>query len=631
MAKAGRSRVPVKLEAAGDTHIGGRTHNEDSILLRPDLNLFLLADGAGGQNAGNVASSLAITTIAHFFEQTMGSAGNKPHLDGLGLYTAARRLSAAVQEANKEILAIAKSSDKHRGMGTTIVAALFELEHRIMHLAYVGDSRCYRLREGRLEQLTHDHSLINDVLELRPNISDERVKKLPQNVITRALGMMENLRVSVRTHDVAHGDRYLLCSDGLSDIVDDSQIHESLALDIGCDEQVELLTSMALEAGTRDNVASIIVDCALPHASQRPKASTKPIKKKSRPKLPRIDLSSAESSAGITEESVPEIVLYDRPESRDSSPLIHVVPAASRPNVVEALQGVIVEEDQVTQEYESPVAAMSAPDPTGGEPPLRKPTAKSEGAAPREGATKIMTTDHEKLRRAAKTSMPDPTGEEPLDTPTKIVSGKGTKKTKAKAKTKPKLKGAKRGALATPGMGTMREPQKTLPGRTTADGTERGGAAARAGADKRVSAPRRNKPNVSTEDEKVRTGDTESPPRRSEPTPPDSTPPGPSEHPPAKKPPPLPTLPDGRRSTLTGPAPPSKKVEVDGAPDDDGLPLPPVRESFDTSDFTNDSVPCHACGSIIMRSADLCMYCGAPTGFVVSDKKKKAKKKKTKK
>src|SRR5690606_29468778 len=118
--------------------------------LRPDLNLFLVADGAGGQNAGNVAASLAITTIAHFFEQTETGAASLPHFDGLGLRTAARRLSAAVQEANREILEIAKSSDKHRGMGTTIVAALFELDYRMVHIAYVGDSRCYRLRDGRL-------------------------------------------------------------------------------------------------------------------------------------------------------------------------------------------------------------------------------------------------------------------------------------------------------------------------------------------------------------------------------------------------------------------------------------------------------------------------------------------------
>lgn len=659
MAKAGRLRIPVKLEAAGDTHIGGRTHNEDAILLRPDLNLFLVADGAGGQNAGNVAASLAITTIAHFFEQTQGGAEKLPEIDALGLYTAARRLAAAVQEANKEIMEIAKSSDKHRGMGTTIVAALFDLDHRCLHVAYVGDSRCYRLRDGRLEQLTHDHSLINDVLELKPNISDERVKKLPQNVITRALGMMDNLRVSVRSHEICHGDRYLLCSDGLSDNVDDAQILESLALGIDCDEQVALLTSMALEAGASDNVATLIVDCSLPQGGARTKASTRPIKKTSRPNLPRVELYQNNT---VTEESVPEIVLYDRPEARDSSPLIHVVPAASRsPDVMQALVGVMNEDEQVTKEYLAPMSPEVA-DPTGGEPPAR---AKSRPlmfpVATEEDTTKVMETDHAKLREVA-AKLPDPTGadikDEPTsDSPTKIVS-RPLPRPPSRAKAKTKVKGA----LATPRKVkadekplTTLKPAPMTPApspaasrissnqvSTSSDGTERGGAAAgpiKRKSDNQISAPRLNKTDADPLDA-PRTGDTKAPPGASDPPPAatDSTPP-PSGAPAAtdaakrtpaagsvvapvrgesrfgsaaRRPPPLP---DSRRPTLTGPIP-----SPDHHPDSDGLPLPPAREPFDTSDFTNDSVPCHACGSIIMRTADLCMYCGAPTGFVVKKK-----------
>src|SRR5690606_22983778 len=143
------------------THIGGRTHNEDAILLRPDLNLYVVADGAGGQNAGNVAASLATTSLAHFFEQIQPSLEEQPEHDRLGLYHAARRLSIAVQEANREILEIAKPSDRHHGMGTTVVAALFVSAYRRVHVAQVGDSRFYRLRDGRLELLTHDHSLAN--------------------------------------------------------------------------------------------------------------------------------------------------------------------------------------------------------------------------------------------------------------------------------------------------------------------------------------------------------------------------------------------------------------------------------------------------------------------------------------
>jgi PPM family protein phosphatase len=604
--KASPQRVPVKIEAAGDTHIGGRTHNEDAILLRPDLNLYIVADGAGGQNAGNVAAHLATTTIAHFFEQTKGAADALPEYDGLGLPTAARRLSAAVQEANKEILEIAKTSDRHRGMGTTVVAALFIAEHRSVHVAYVGDSRCYRLREGRLELLSHDHSLINDVLELRPNISDERVRRLPQNVITRALGMMDNLRVSVRSHALVHGDRYLLCSDGLSDHVSDGQIAESLALDIPCDEQVALLVSMALDAGAGDNVACVIIDCALPHHVG--KAATRPMKtsskRVSRP-MPRVD--------AVTEESVPEIVLYDRPEQRDSSPLIHVVPTeSSSPEVVEAVQGVIDpgaarapgaasraatndhDDDPITKEYGTPAPTGSMPDPAppDSEPPLpgritpKLPTPRSPAGAP--------------VRK--------------LQTP---IAG-------------------------IPAMAPHNDSARS-------DSTERGGAAATAYS--KVTAPRLRKPEGKPEeDAEPRSGDTQQPPGTAPPkeTLPPKAPPTPSEPdlalppiasipasalPRPKRTPPV--LPDGLRTTMQGtggelpgtagtPRTPDFAGTPRTPPGRIGKPIPkvavpPARGPLDTSDFTNDSIPCHACGSVIMRTAAQCMYCGAPTGFVIKE------------
>src|SRR5690606_25010597 len=108
-----------------------------------------------------------------------------------------------------------------------------------------------------------DHSLANDVLEMRPEIADARLMKLPQNVITRALGMSEKLRVSVRTHELVHGDRYLLCSDGLSDVVAESQIAEVLGLGASCDERVRLLVDLAIEGGADDNVAVIVLDTSL--------------------------------------------------------------------------------------------------------------------------------------------------------------------------------------------------------------------------------------------------------------------------------------------------------------------------------------------------------------------------------
>ncbi|MCB9602709.1 MAG: serine/threonine-protein phosphatase [Sandaracinus sp.] len=248
----------VRIVAAGDTHIGLREHNEDAILLRRELELYALADGAGGENAGNVASNLALTTIAHRFEETQSV--ERPAFDVLGLPAGARRLSAAVHRANAEIVQLAQASQRYQGMGTTVVAASVEPERAIMHLAHVGDSRCYRLRAGFVELLTQDHSLINDVLELAPELPDENAKKLPTRVVTRALGMERVVRVSLQSFGLAPGDRYLLCSDGLTDQLEEEQIADALRQELRPDALVKLLLDVAHAAKARDNVAVVVLD-----------------------------------------------------------------------------------------------------------------------------------------------------------------------------------------------------------------------------------------------------------------------------------------------------------------------------------------------------------------------------------
>src|SRR5580698_7001501 len=231
---------------AGATDIGQRDHNEDHVLLRPELGLFLLADGAGGHNAGNVASALATTTVANFFETTAKSLGERPEIDEFGLWTMARRLSAAIHRANVEIIDIAKKSKKYHGMGTTVVAIAFSPEGDVLHVAHVGDSRCYRLRAGVMEALTMDHSLVVDVLETHPDADDSLIAKMPQHVITRALGMGETLRVPVRSLRVVPGDLYMLCSDGLSGTLDDDRIESLLAEKRTPNEHVRALLDAAL-------------------------------------------------------------------------------------------------------------------------------------------------------------------------------------------------------------------------------------------------------------------------------------------------------------------------------------------------------------------------------------------------
>ncbi len=322
--------LPLEIVASGTTDIGTvRRHNEDAVLLRPDLDLYILADGAGGHNAGNVASALATTAIANFFEATKVGKEEEPDLDSFGLPIAARRLAAALQRANEDILEIAKTSNKLNGMGTTAVAISCFKKTGVMHVAHVGDSRCYRFRDGILEQLTHDHSLINDALEMRPNIDDKALAKLPHNVVTRALGMEPNVRVSVRSYRMLAGDKVLLCSDGLSDTLDDDLIGDIMATDRTPDETVRALIARANDLGAQDNIGVIIAQIKL-----APDAVAVPTVPRYTPRRPA---SVPPPNAGARNED-PEIIILSV-EHEGEPPQFHVVPAESADDeVIEALE-----------------------------------------------------------------------------------------------------------------------------------------------------------------------------------------------------------------------------------------------------------------------------------------------------
>lgn len=316
--------VPLRLHAAGDTHIGGRGHNEDAILLRPDLGLYLVADGAGGHNAGHLASALATTAAAHYFESTQREAAKAPSFDEMGLSWAARRLATAFQRANREVREIAASADRFEGMGSTMVAAYFDLANATLVLAHVGDSRCYRLREGRLERLTQDHTLINEVLELAPDIDPDKARNLPRNVITNALGMEDRVRVSARTYELAPGDRYLLCSDGLTDEVDDGQIQQALTLGSSPSESARLLIDLALDGGARDNVAVIVLAARL--AQGTAKLPTMPIPPRRKHLDDPVVTETEEASLEISLDSAEdyEVIKVEDPDDEDA-PEIEIV------------------------------------------------------------------------------------------------------------------------------------------------------------------------------------------------------------------------------------------------------------------------------------------------------------------
>lgn len=317
---------PFRVVAAGLTDIGRiRQHNEDTILLRGDLSLFMVADGAGGHEAGNVASALATTTIAHYFEETEPKYRETPQFDAFGLPSSVRRLSSALHRANKEVLDVAVASNRHKGMGTTIVAAWLEARSGMLHVGHVGDSRCYRLRGRHLEALTQDHSLLTEVLEMRPEVDDTVLARLPRHVVTRALGMGDSIRTTLRSFELAPGDKYLLCSDGLHGAVPDAQIAEALAIERTPEEQARLLVEMAKEAGSRDNIAAVVIECEpLPAILLRPH------------KVTWSDHSSPDL-LGAASDDAPEIIVLDN----DDEPPALVPAREVTPSVREAIAGFV--------------------------------------------------------------------------------------------------------------------------------------------------------------------------------------------------------------------------------------------------------------------------------------------------
>jgi protein phosphatase len=238
-----------------------REHNEDSFGLMREFNLFLVADGMGGHRAGDVASRLAVDAVKEFFRMTEKEDITWPFHFDPNLPFTINRLVTAIQVANNKIFRGSLESNEHQGMGTTAVGIYFVDGMRSCHIAHVGDSRCYRLRGGQLEQMTADHSLINDYLKAAPDLTEEQLSELPRNVITRALGMQDAVVVDVRTDTPEIGDCYLLCSDGLNGMLTDVEIRDIIISErSNLDNVVAKLVARANENGGEDNVTAIIAE-----------------------------------------------------------------------------------------------------------------------------------------------------------------------------------------------------------------------------------------------------------------------------------------------------------------------------------------------------------------------------------
>ncbi len=249
----------VRWNVFGMTDVGRqRKQNEDCILVASSMGLFVVADGMGGHNAGRVASTLAIASLDNFFQATPLKKYETQYLKD---HPAVHRLRDAIQKANHDVFEISNNYKQHEGMGSTVVAFFVEDSNSetLVHIVHVGDSRCYRFREGILEQLTKDHSLINEALQLNPDLTEAQIAKLPKNIITRALGMKEDVEEEIQSVTIQIGDTYLLCSDGLSGLVKSDQICQILELSSNPEEACQLLIDMANDAGGIDNISVIVV------------------------------------------------------------------------------------------------------------------------------------------------------------------------------------------------------------------------------------------------------------------------------------------------------------------------------------------------------------------------------------
>ncbi len=250
----------MRLNSAGRTHVGmKRAHNEDSLRLFREENLFIVADGMGGHASGEVASQMSVETLAEFFRATAeDDEVTWPYKMDKGRKYEENRVITGVKLSNRKIFESAGRDSKLKGMGTTIVVVLFV--NGGVYVGHVGDSRVYRFRSGKLTQLTEDHSLLNDYIKMK-NLTPEEIEAFPhKNVIVRALGMKETVQVDVSYEVPEVGDIYMLCSDGLSGMVHDDQLARLLSEDeTDLDKKCERLIETANENGGTDNITTILI------------------------------------------------------------------------------------------------------------------------------------------------------------------------------------------------------------------------------------------------------------------------------------------------------------------------------------------------------------------------------------
>lgn len=241
--------VTERLVMSGMSHPGRvREDNEDCFATHPELGLAVLADGMGGHQAGEVASRMAVDVIAAQVRDTAPASGTR---DGGTIMRAVREANSAIHEA-------ARTHSAYQGMGSTVVVTLFSGNR--LYIGHVGDSRAYRLRDRTLAQLTKDHSVVQELVNRGLFTPEEARQSLAKNLVTRALGTDPTIEPEITDAVVRRGDIYLLCSDGLTDVVSDGEIVEILrAAETDMDVAARRLVDKANDGGGPDNISVVLV------------------------------------------------------------------------------------------------------------------------------------------------------------------------------------------------------------------------------------------------------------------------------------------------------------------------------------------------------------------------------------
>ena len=248
-----RLPVPLTIELFAAVDPGrARSNNEDSVALDGDVSLAVLADGMGGYNAGEVASNMATS----FIRTELGRWLREAHAHASDAEVR-RAMDICVDNANRAIFNAANSNPQYAGMGTTLVVALFRENHLLV--GHVGDSRAYRLRGGRLQQITRDHSLLQEQIDAGLITPEQAAFSANKNLVTRAVGVEDTVLLETHQHDVQPGDVYLLCSDGLSDMLDDASIGQLLLANESLTVACQALIDAANDAGGKDNISVVLV------------------------------------------------------------------------------------------------------------------------------------------------------------------------------------------------------------------------------------------------------------------------------------------------------------------------------------------------------------------------------------